>query len=255
MKMLLANLPSYERKLYQLAFFSSAVALILGLLIGAVGAGESLVERADNWRASELPQSADTLVDFTAIAAQPRWFSEGGQLMVSSSTSNTGEPESFRLLGIVNKGGKHRALFLPPASESESRRLVQLGAGDTLIGDWQIKEITTAKVLVAQGEKVRELPLYGDKVDWSPQVKSSTVKHKSGATEKTPRSADSKAIPGNAKAKSGDKPKVQDKAKPKKDKAELDKARVERQEQKAKVKAAAAKQKAERDSSAKHKTQ
>lgn len=239
--MLLANLPSHERKLYQLAFALLAVTWLLGLLIAGISAGENAISRADNWQASERRAGADTLADFNAVTAQSHWFLEGGQSKPAVNSVDLDEPESFRLLGVIDKSGQRHALFMPPATEVGRSKLVQLSVGDQLVGDWKVVEINSTKVKVASvSDEVRELLLYGvpAKVEKAP-----LAKHKAAAAQNTGTK------PGAIKAKA----QAQDKAKPKKDKAEQERARAERTEQRAKAKAAAAKQKAEKDHPAKHK--
>jgi hypothetical protein len=238
-----------ERKLYLLGSGAICVALVLGVLAGAVSSGGTTSNREDKWQPSAIPAGVDTLADFTAITAQPRWYLEGGAVPSQAKTVE-GEPESFRLLGIVSKAGQRYALLQPPAPESGRSKLVQLGVGDVLIGDWKITEISSAKVAVSASEsgEARELLLYGSPTPASPSNTAVTGQHKAGAKR-------AQAAVGSVKAKSADAGNSHDKAKPKKDKAERDKARAERLEQREKAKAAAARQKAEKDTASKHKTQ
>lgn len=246
--MLLANLPAHERKLYQLSLVTLVAAVVLGLLAGVIGAGEDANNRPDNWQASELRTGADTLADFTAVTAQSRWFLEGGKLAATASVVDTDEPESFRLLGIIDKGGQRHALFMPPTTEAGRSKLVQLAQGEPLVGDWKIQEITSAKVLVthASDNETRELLLYGAPAKMA-QAPVAASKHKVAA--KSTKSADNTGAAAKPKDTAA---KAPAKAKPKKDKAEVDKAHAERAEKVAKRKAEAAQKKAQKDRAAKH---
>lgn len=250
--MLLANLPSHERKLYQLALALLAASLMLGVLVGGIGAGESPNGRADNWQASELRAGADTLADFNSVTTQPHWFLEGGQSAVAVQASNAGEPESFRLLGVIEKGGQRHALFMPPATEAGRSTLVQLAVGEPLIGDWKIEEIDSAKVKVASSaeNEVRELLLYGTPL--KAEKEPATTKRKAGSraeraatTAPGNKVAKPNAAPGSTKEKAA--------ARPRKDSPEAQKARAERAERRAQAKADTGAKKAEKDASPKHK--
>lgn len=168
--MLFANLPAQTRKLYQLIMLQLAAALLLGLVAGLVSFAPSVAPRADNWAPSVIPEASNTLAEFTAISKEPRWYSDKGVLQTAQTAQTAavleGEPESFKLLGVVNRAGKQFALFMPvnpPANEP--RKVTQLTLGDTLVGDWKLTAIANAKVTVSaqrEGEDPdeRELLLY-----------------------------------------------------------------------------------------------
>lgn len=83
-----------------------------------------------------------------------------------------GQPESLKLIGIVERNNRPYALFIPvdPASAANGapKGVLQFTAGDVLVGDWVIKEITVNTVLVATNkegaeQQTRELLLYQTK--------------------------------------------------------------------------------------------
>ncbi len=175
--MLLENLSSQERQLYSLVGLSAAVALVLGLLGGLISFNWGNNERADNWKVSVSAPPEDTLADFTEISSQPRWFSEAGPATAAQSAEAArkaieGQPESRKLIGIVERNNKYHALFIPvdpnPASTGAPKGVAQFAVGETLVGDWQIKEITQSRVVVGTNkegaeQQTRELLLYQTK--------------------------------------------------------------------------------------------
>ncbi len=170
--MLLENLSSQERQLYGLIGISTAAALVLGLLGGLISFSWGNNERPDNWQESALSAPIDTLADFTAISSQSRWFSEAGPATAEQSAEAArkaieGQPESLKLIGIVERSKKTYALFLPVAG-SGVQSVSQFAVGDTLIGDWKVKEISTSRVLVESSKEgtetqAKELLLYSSK--------------------------------------------------------------------------------------------
>jgi hypothetical protein len=180
--MLIANLSSQERQLYGLVGVSIAAALVLGLLGGLISFGGKSGDRADNWQASALAAPVDTLSDFTVVSEQSRWFSEAGPATAAQSAEAArkaieGQPESLKLIGIVERNNQPYALFIPldptpadpiPAGNGAPKGVLQFAAGDILVGDWVIKEITVNTVLVASNkegteQQTRELLLYQSK--------------------------------------------------------------------------------------------
>jgi hypothetical protein len=175
--MLLENLSSQERQLYGLIGLACAAALVLGLLGGLISFSWGNKERADNWRASVTPSPADTLKDFTDISSRPRWFTEAGPATAAQNAEAArkaieGQPESMKLIGVVGRNGHTYALFMPVSPSSintESPRGVQqFEVGQTLVGDWTVKEINPNKVIVATktegaDQQSREILLYGAK--------------------------------------------------------------------------------------------
>ncbi len=245
--MLLVNLPAHERKFYQLSFTLLAITLVMGLLIGGINAGESTNNRTDNWQASELRPSADTLADFNSITTQSRWFVEGGQSKATANVIDTDEVESFHLLGIVDKGGQRYALFMPPATDAGHSKMVQLATGEPLVGDWKLQEITSTKVIVSKAadNETRELLLYGAPTK---AAKAPVAASKHTATAKSAKSSGASEVAAKARDAS---PRTPTKDRPKRDKAEIEKNRAQRAETVAKRKADSAHKKAEKDKATK----
>jgi hypothetical protein len=175
--MLIANLSSQERQLYGLIGIGVAAALVLGLLGGLISFGGKSGDRVDHWRASALAAPVDTLSDFTVVSEQSRWFSEAGPATAAQSAEAArkaieGQPESLKLIGIVERNNRPYALFIPvdpvPTANGAPNGVLQFAAGDVLVGDWVIKEITVNTVLVATNkegaeQQTRELLLYKTK--------------------------------------------------------------------------------------------
>ncbi len=172
--MLLANLSTQERKLYSLIAAGLAFAFVLGLLGGLISFGGKGNERADNWQVSSVAEPEDTLGQYTLVSASPRWYQDPAiaqtRVKEEEQRSLEGQPASFKLLGIVERGGKKVALFMPLAglTAPSARKLSALAEGDTLIGDWKVKELTASKVtLMAEKEgvepKLKEFLLYTSK--------------------------------------------------------------------------------------------
>lgn len=175
--MLLANLSSQERQLYSLIGLGLSAALVLGLLGGLISFGGSGNERADNWQETSVPNAIDTLTEFTAISTEPRWFNENPILSAEQSAEAArkaveGQPESLKLIGIVERNGKSYALFIPASSGTSTsaspKGVLQFAAGDTLVGDWLVKSISASTVTVetrkeAAEQQTREISLYQTK--------------------------------------------------------------------------------------------
>lgn len=175
--MLLENLSSHERQLYGIIGVASAAALVLGLLGGLISFSWGNKERADNWQASALATPADTLKDFTDISAQSRWFTEAGsateaQTAEAAKKAIEGQPESLKLIGIVKRNNQPYALFIQvdpnSASSGAPKGVAQFAVGQTLVGDWQLKEITESKVVVVTNkegaeQQTKEIALYQTK--------------------------------------------------------------------------------------------
>ncbi len=175
--MLIANLSSQERQLYGLIGVGVAAALVVGLLGGLISFSGKGNDRADNWQASALAAPVDTLSDFTLVSEQPRWFSEAGpataaQTAEAARKAVEGQPESLKLIGIVERNNRPYALFIPidPASAANGapKGVLQFAAGDTLVGDWVVKDITGNTVIVVTNkegaeQQTRELMLYQTK--------------------------------------------------------------------------------------------
>lgn len=175
--MLLANLSSQERQLYGLMGITISVAFTLGLLGGLISFSGSGRERVDNWQASVSAAPVDTLSDFTEISTQSRWFSEAGPATAAQSAEAArkaieGQPESLKLIGIVERNNRPYALFIPvnpaPVDTGAPKGVLQFAAGETLVGDWVVKEITASTVVVVSNkegadQQTRELSLYQTK--------------------------------------------------------------------------------------------
>jgi hypothetical protein len=172
--MLLADLSTQERKLYSLIAAVLAFAFVVGILGGLISFGGKANERADNWQASSVAEPEDTLAQYTIVSELSRWYQDPAlaqaQTKAEEQKSLEGLPASFKLLGIVARGGKKVALFMPLAglTTPSARKLRALAEGDTLIGDWKVKELTASKVtLMAEKEGVepqlKEFLLYTSK--------------------------------------------------------------------------------------------
>jgi hypothetical protein len=173
-KMLIANLSSQERQLYGLIGITLSVAFVIGLLGGLISFSGKGSERADNWQASVSVAPTDTLSDFTEISTQSRWFSEAGPATAAQSAEAArkaieGQPESFKLIGIVERNNRPYALFIPvnpaPNSTGGPKGVLQFAAGESLVDDWVIKEITASSVVVVNNKEGTEqqLSLYQTK--------------------------------------------------------------------------------------------
>lgn len=180
--MLIANLSSQERQLYGLIGVGVAVAFVVGLLGGLISFSGKGNDRADNWQASVLAAPVDTLADFTVVSEQPRWFSEAGPATAAQSAEAArkaieGQPESLKLIGIVERNNRPYALFIPvdpvpadpiPTGNGAPKGVLQFAVGDVLVGDWVVKSITVNTVLIATNredaeQQTRELLLYQTK--------------------------------------------------------------------------------------------
>ncbi|RYZ95344.1 MAG: hypothetical protein EOO68_18725 [Moraxellaceae bacterium] len=175
--MLIANLSSQERQLYGLIGITLSAAFVFGLLGGLISFSWGNAERPDNWQASIVAAPVDTLGDFTAISTQSRWFSEAGpataeQTAEAARKAIEGQPESLKLIGIVERNSRPYALFIPvnpaPVASGGPKGVLQFAAGETLVGDWIVKEITASTVVVVTDkegaeQQTRELSLYPTK--------------------------------------------------------------------------------------------
>jgi hypothetical protein len=169
--MLFANLSTQERKLYSLIGMALVIALVIGALSGLIGFIGKSGERADNWQPSSLADPIDTLVQFTLVSTPSRWYQDpvlaSAQAKAEEQKSLEGQPDSFRLLGIVERGDKRVALFMPIAGlkTPSARKVSALSQGDVLVGNWKVKELTSSKVvLIAEKEgieaQMKEILLY-----------------------------------------------------------------------------------------------
>lgn len=172
--MLFARLSIKERKLYSLIAAVLVFAFVLGALVGVMSFGGKGNERADNWQASSLAVVEDTLAQYTLVSAPSRWYQDPAtaqvQVKAEDQKSLEGQPASFKLLGIVERDGKKVALFMPVTGMTtpSTRKVSSLVEGDTLVGDWKVKELSASNVILeAEREgaepQINELMLYSGK--------------------------------------------------------------------------------------------
>ena len=166
-----AHLPQHEQKLYQLIASALVAAFILGLLWVLLGFSDQRSATESEWQASVLPQKDDAMAQFIVVSEKPRWFTATGTPIAAAPAEDPlkaleGKPESLRLTGLVSKGDKTYALFLPliaPAGSTTKPAIRQLTEGDTLVGDWVVKHISHNQVEIQQGEETRTLKMYQPK--------------------------------------------------------------------------------------------
>lgn len=175
--MQLNNLSPHERKLYISIGLVLVVAFAAGLLGALVNFGDGSNNNSDNWQASSLAEAEDTQSLYAIVTEPSRWYQDPALAAIAQAKQGSqqqqsleGQPESFKLLGIVERDGKKVALFMPPTATATltARKISALSEGDTLVGDWKIKELTASKViLMAEREgadpEINELMLYRSK--------------------------------------------------------------------------------------------
>ncbi|WP_062059899.1 hypothetical protein [Cellvibrio sp. OA-2007] len=166
-----AHLPQHEQKLYQLIASALAVGFVVGLLWVLLGFSDQRSATENEWQASVLPQTDDAAAQFIVVSQKPRWFTEAGAAIAAAPAEDPlkaleGKPESLRLTGLVAKGDKTYALFLPliaPAGSTTKPAIRQLTEGDTLVGDWVVKHISHNQVEIQQGNETQTLKMYQPK--------------------------------------------------------------------------------------------
>lgn len=172
MLQLLSNLPHQDQKLYGFVVRACTAALVLGLFVGMVSLNSNKADGADNWRATEIPARPDAASDFAVVTGNSRWFREKAAINPAQAAEEArkaieGQPESLKLIGIIERAGIRYALFIP-VDPTAGRAATPYTVGDTLVGDWKVKEITSGGLTVTaqrEGEEpqTRELLLYRTK--------------------------------------------------------------------------------------------
>lgn len=172
MQQLLHRLSSQDQKLYGIILQACALALVLGLLFGVVSFNGNKADSKDNWQATSLAVAPDSAGEFAAVTNNSRWFREKGAINPAQAEAEAkkaieGQPESLKLIGIVERSKKVYALFLPIAGGG-AQNVSQIAVGETLVGDWKIKEISASRVLVESSKdgaetQTKELLLYSGK--------------------------------------------------------------------------------------------
>lgn len=172
MQQLLHRLSPQDQKLYAMILRVCAAALVLGLLFGLVSLNNNKVENSDNWQATSLATPPNSVSELAAVTANSHWFREKGAVNPAQAAEEAkkaieGQPESLKLIGVVERSGRVYALFLPAAGGG-TQSVSQFAAGDILVGDWKVKEITTSHVIVESNTEgsetqTKELSLYSTK--------------------------------------------------------------------------------------------
>jgi hypothetical protein len=172
MQQLLHRFSSQDQKLYGLILQACAAALVLGLLFGLISFNSNKADGTDNWQATSLTPAPDATTEFSTVTANSRWFREKGAMNPAQAEAEAkkaieGQPESLKLIGVVERSGRVYALFLPVAGGG-AQNVSQFAAGDTLVGDWKVKEVSTSRVIVESSKEgaetqTKELSLYSSK--------------------------------------------------------------------------------------------
>lgn len=172
MQQMLHRLSSQDQKLYGIILQMCAAALALGLLFGLISFNSNKADGSDNWQATHLPSPPDATTEFSTVTANSRWFREKGTVSPAQAEEDAkkaieGQPESLKLIGVVERSGRVYALFLPVAGGG-AQSVSQFAAGDTLVGDWKVKEISASRVIVESSKEgadtqTKELVLYSSK--------------------------------------------------------------------------------------------
>lgn len=169
MLQLLNNLPHLDQKLYGIVMRVCAASMALGLMVGMISLNGNKADGADNWQATEVITPPDPVSELAAVNANSRWFREKSVVDPVQSAEDArkaiqGQPESLKLIGIIERAGTRYALFIP-SDPSVGHAVTQFTMGDILVGDWKVKEITPGGLTVTaqrEGEEplTREVLLY-----------------------------------------------------------------------------------------------
>lgn len=167
----IAQLPLHEQKLYKLIAVAVSATFTLGLLWVLLGFSDQTPPADNEWQQTTITAGDDPLTQFGVLSEKPRWFTESGaqaavQPVEDPLKALEGKPESLRLTGLVTKGEKTYALFLPliaPAGTTGKPAIRQLAEGDALVGDWVVERISGNQVEIRQGEETRTLKMYQPK--------------------------------------------------------------------------------------------
>lgn len=165
------QLPQHHQKLYKLLVSAIAGAFLVGGIWILLGFSDQRPLPENEWQPTSVPPSDDVMGQFARVAESPRWFAaSGSKAQVGQSQdplkAMEGKPESLRLTGLVAKGDKTYALFLPltaPADAGAKPAIRQLGEGDTLVGEWVVKRIGHNQVEIQQGDETQIIKMYQPK--------------------------------------------------------------------------------------------
>lgn len=168
----IAQLPAHEQKLYKLITLAIGAAFILGLFWVLLGFSDQMPAHDNEWQKTTITARDDSLAQFAVLSEKPRWFTEAGAQIVAEPPEDPlkaleGKPESLRLTGLVTKGDKTYALFLPlivPAGTVGRPAIRQLAEGDILVSEWVVKRISHNQVEIQQGSETQILKMYQPKV-------------------------------------------------------------------------------------------
>lgn len=167
----IAQLPLHEQKLYKLIAFATGTAFALGLLWVLLGFSDQTPPADNEWQQTNIAAGEDPLAQFGVLSEKSRWFTEAGAQAAVRPVEDPlkaleGKPESLRLTGLVTKGDKTYALFLPliaPAGTTGRPPIRQLAEGDALVGEWVVERISGNQVEIRQGDETRTLKMYQPK--------------------------------------------------------------------------------------------
>lgn len=177
MQQLLRNLSTQDQKLYALILRACLAALVFGLLLGLISFNSQKKDTSDNWQPTTLAPIPDVLTEFAAISNNPRWYRENvtvnpEQAAEAARKAVEGQPESLKLIGIVERNKRPYALFIPlnpnPSNGGAPKGVAQFAVGETLVGDWVVKDITKSVVVVVANkegseQQTKEISLYQTK--------------------------------------------------------------------------------------------
>lgn len=167
----IAQLPLHEQKLYKLITVILGAAFVVGLLWVLLGFSDPTPSADNGWQQTTIGAGDDPLAQFSVLSEKPRWFTPAGTQAATQPLEDPlkaleGKPESLRLTGLVTKGDKTYALFLPliaPAGTTGKPAIRQLAEGDALVGDWVVERISSNRVEIRQGDETRTLKMYQPK--------------------------------------------------------------------------------------------
>jgi hypothetical protein len=167
----ITQLPLREQKLYKLILVAIGSTFTLGLLWVLLGFSDQTPAADNEWQQTSVAAGSDPFAQFVILNERPRWFIEAGTLAlvlppVDPLKALEGKPESMRLTGLVTKGDKTYALFISliaSAGASGKPAIRQLAEGDTLVGEWVVKNIGHSQVEIQQGDETQILKMYQPK--------------------------------------------------------------------------------------------
>lgn len=167
----ITQLPLREQKLYKLLVVAIGATFTLGLLWVLLGFSDQAPVADNEWQQTSVAVGGDPFAQFAILNERPRWFAEAGVQAVvlppvDPLKALEGKPESLRLTGLVTKGDKTYALFLPliaSAGAAGKPAIRQLAEGDTLVGEWVIKNIGHSQVEIQRGDETQILKMYQPK--------------------------------------------------------------------------------------------